>query len=264
MAAKRQAVSKTDEQAVIPADEMKNLPDYIQQGSGRGSEDVTADDLVIPRLELVQALSPCKKKGDAAYIEGAEDGMLFNSVTRKLYGESVIFVPVLFRKEYLLWRDRKKGGGFGGFYPTLQEANAALAAGRSKFRDIENPDEWEATETAQHFGLVVLNASGDCEEVVISMARTKLKVSRNFNSLVRINGGDRFSRAYVISGVQETNANNEDYYNLSVKNFGFPGESVYRHAENMYEAVMSGERTIEADVSEDDARSAPSEDEVDF
>ena len=85
MAKKEVAVIDSTELAVS-----NDLPDWLQgKGAARGSENVTTDDMLIPRIELVQALSPARKKSDAAYIEGAEEGMLYNNVTRELYGESV-------------------------------------------------------------------------------------------------------------------------------------------------------------------------------
>ncbi len=239
--ARNKAVAKSRPTDLVAGE----VPDYIKQGSARGSENVTTEDLVIPRLEIVQALSPCIDESDAAYIEGAKPGMLFNSVTRELYGDSVIFIPVLFKQQYLLWRDRKKGGGFAGAYDSEIEAKAAI-------KEQNDPDNWEALKTAQHFGLLVEGDSWKMDEAVISMARTKLKISRNFNSLVRINGGDRFSRAYVVSAVQEQNNEGQKYYNFSIKNFGWAPQQVYTAAEKMYEAVASGERTIVADTSADD------------
>lgn len=238
------SVAKKGEGLVVQADAGAQVPDYIKNES-RGSENVGMDDIVIPRLEIVQSLSPARDKHDAQYIPGAEEGMLFNSVTRQLYGDSVIFVPVLFRKEYLLWRDRKKGGGFGGSYDSVAEADLAR-------NEREDPSNWDIVDTAQHFGLIINDASGSTEEIVLSMARTKLKVSRRLNSLVRLNGGDRFARAYVLSGVREENAEGQSYYNFDVKNFGFPTLRVYSKAEHLWRTVTEGDRTIEADMSDAD------------
>jgi hypothetical protein len=65
------------------------------------------------------------KKSKAEYIEGIEAGDLYNSVTRAIYGRDVIVIPVGYVKEHLLWKDRDKGGGFGGAYPTETDEEAA-------------------------------------------------------------------------------------------------------------------------------------------
>lgn len=215
------------------------VPDYIKQGSNRGSENVKATDIVIPRLELAQALSPCVSKKDPEYIEGAEPGMLFNSLTRELYGPAVLICPVYYRTEFLVWRDRKKGGGFRGAYPTNTEA-------QKRIKEEENPEEFEAIETGQQIVLVI-KEDGGVDEAVISMNRTKLKISRELNSLVRIAGGDRFSRTYTLMGVEEQNANNEDYFNYSFSISGFPSLEVYKQAEAMYDSIASGARSVVLD-----------------
>lgn len=236
------ATAKENQVQVRKSTAVAAVPAYINQGIGRGSEDVGIEDIVIPRIELVQALSPCLKPSDAQYIEGAKVGMLFNSVTRELYGTSVNVVPVLFRKEFLCWRNRKKGGGFAGAYPTLDEANARI-------KEEQNPEEWEANEHAQQI-VLVLKDGGRTEECVVSMSRTKLKVSKQWNSLIRINGGDRFSRVYTLFGVEATNANNESYYNYGVANAGFPDEPTYKKSIALYNSIKSGDRSVVLDVGD--------------
>lgn len=220
------------------------IPDFLRErmNDQRGSEEVEAQDLVIPRIELIQGLSKARKKSEAAYIEGADEGMLYNNVTRELYGESLKFVPVYFRKEWLLWRDINKGGGFGGAFPDEDSAQAALET-------MEVPGEWEVIDTNQHFVLVIKD-DGSIEEAVISMAKTKAKASRLLNSLVRINGGPRFSRVYELSGVPDTNKAGQDFHSLSVKNVGFVTAEQFAHAEAVYELVKSGAATV--DRSTDD------------
>lgn len=215
---------------------MTEMPDYLKnQGMGnRGTENVGVEDLTIPRIEVVQSLSPCRKKTDPNYIEGAEEGMLYNNVTRELYGEKVNVVPVGFVKEYIVWKDRDAGGGFRGAFPTFEAAEEA----RKALPENEG-DDCESLDTAQQFVLVV-HDDGRVEEAVVSMSKSKMKVSRKWNSLIRIGGGDSFSRVYTLAAVSEVNSKNQDYYNFAVKSAGFPSEAVYRRAEKLYEAVSGG------------------------
>lgn len=230
---------------------LDQMPDFLRDkmGSSRGQENVGAEDLVIPRLEVVQDLSPARKKSDPNYIEGAEEGMLYNNVTRELYGTSVNVVPVGFVKEYLLWRDRKQGGGFGGAYPTEAEAEQArVAMTDDDGRDIS--DQYEVVDTNQQFCLLIKD-DGSVEEIVVSMAKSKAKISRKWNSLIRIANTDSFARVYQLGVVEDQNKQNQKYYNLSVKSAGFPTAQVYARAERMYKAIASGhvtaDRAAEAD-----------------
>jgi hypothetical protein len=166
--------------------------------------------------------------------------MLYNSVTRELYGESVQVVPVTFKKEFLLWREQDLGGGFGGAYPTEGEAHDAKAA-------QEKPDEWEIVDTAQHFCLLIQEGL-DPQEIVISMSKSKGKCSRKWNSMVRLNGGPRFSRVYEVVGIGDQNSAGQDYHTLDVKNVGFVNEQQYKRAEQVYELIQAGKMTADRSV----------------
>ena len=221
---------------------MDELPEYLRGKSGaRGAENVTTDDMVIPRIELVQALSPARNKKDAAYIEGAEEGMLFNNVTRELYGESVTVIPVYYTKQYLVWKDRKSGGGgsngFRGAFASKSLADDAIAA--------LGEDGLEAIDTAQHF--VLVGSGSQWLEAVVSMAKSKMKVSKRWNSLMRLSGHDCFSRAYKLHSVTETNARNESYFNFGIAPLGFVPKEVYDRAEKLYETIRQGGVKVSAD-----------------
>ncbi len=238
-------MSKKGELTTASAGELvvsQDLPEWLRgKDGGRGAENVTTDDMIIPRIELVQALSPARNKKDAAYIEGAEEGMLFNNVTRELYGEQVTVVPVYYTKQYLVWKDRKAGGGgsngFRGAFATKDLAYAAIAQLAE--------EGLEAVDTAQHF--VLVNFGGEWQEAVISMAKSKMKVSKRWNSLMRLTNTDSFARAYKLHSVTETNARNESYFNFNINPMGYVSKEVYDRAEKLYETIRAGNVKVSTD-----------------
>lgn len=249
--AKGQAIVKSEPKSVIVTGD--EVPEYIKQGKGRGSENVTTSDIAIPRLEVIQGLSPVVKRGDPKFDKNARIGELMNSVSREMYGEKVTVVPVYYIKQYLVWKMRKwiddKGqertgeGGFLGSYDTEEEAN------RRADKEAEQSDSpLEIIDTPQHLCLL-LHDDGRMEEVILSMPRTKAKISRQWNAMVRIAGGDRFGRAYTVSTNLEKNQKG-DFYNYAVALAGFPSKEVYEKAEELYEAVSSGSRTVRMDASD--------------
>ena len=242
MAKMKEQENKNEVQTVTQGAVSTERPDFLKKGTGRGAENVGHEDLIIPRLEVVQSLSPARDKSHADFIEGAEEGMLYNSVTRELYGEEVMVVPAMYVKEWLVWKDRKKGGGFRGAFPSEAQANAAIAA----LDGDDNPEEFEAMDTGQMYCLLLLS-SGEVQQIVVSMAKTKMKVARKWNSLIALSGDDSFARAYKISSVQEANKKNEKYYNLHVAPAGFVAEAIYIAAEKLYETVKAG--GVKADTS---------------
>lgn len=239
---------KVQEQFEIVTDAM---PDFlVGKTGGRGAENVSTDDMIIPRVELIQALSPARNKKDAAYIEHAEEGMLYNNVTRELYGESVVVVPVYYAKQYLVWKDRKSGGGgsngFRGAFASPELARAAIAQ--------LGEEGLEVSDTAQHF--VLVRSQDQWQEAVISMAKSKMKVSKRWNSLIRLTNTDSFSRAYKLSSVVETNARNESYHNFNITPLGFVTKEIYERAEKLYETIRAGGVKVSADYDDSAAAGA--------
>lgn len=229
--AKNQAVVVQEQSFDVVTNE---IPEWLKTGQARGAENVTTDDMIIPRIELIQALSPARKKSDPAYIEGADEGMLYNNVTRQLYGESVTVVPVYYTKQYLVWKDRKAGGGgsngFRGAFATEALARDAIAQ--------LGEEGLEISDTAQHF--VLVRYADEWQEAVISMAKSKMKVSKRWNSLIRMTQTDSFARAYKLGAATETNARNESYANFSITPLGFVNKEVYERAEKLYETIRAG------------------------
>lgn len=232
-------VVKKAASAVVSTDR----PDYLGEGT-RGSEDVGFDDVTIPRLGLVQDLSPQHKKNKPEYIEGAEPGLLFNTVTNELYGSSVMFIPVYFRKEWVVWKDIKSGGGFRGSHDSKQEAVNALM-------ELEDAEQCEIVDTGQQFGLIVIGDRVD--EIVMSMSKSQMKPSRQLNSMIKIRGGDRFGSAYEIKAIEAQNAAGQDYWNYSVKVLGYVSEEIYKKGESLYDQVKLGQKDVDRDTGSEES-----------
>ena len=76
MANKQVAEKKDSEVAVYDTDLLSE---------GTGLEEASSNDFAIPFLRVIQAMSPQLKKSDGKYIDGAGQGMLFNTVTNEVY-----------------------------------------------------------------------------------------------------------------------------------------------------------------------------------
>ena len=86
--------------------------DFVSD-SGMGLETIEKNDLALPFLKLLQSGSDETKKKHAKYVEGAEAGMFYNTVTKKLYsGEKGIqVIPVFYKKTYPEWAPFEKREG---------------------------------------------------------------------------------------------------------------------------------------------------------
>ena len=102
----------------------------FEADAGQGLN-MTQEDLALPFLKKFLAnylLSVTKR--DAKYVEGAEPGMIINTVTNEIYdGEKGIdVIPVHYKRQYIEWQDRGESQGApvkiyeaGDDLPKLQE-----------------------------------------------------------------------------------------------------------------------------------------------
>ena len=104
------AVAEATTTSVAPAD----LMDMFEENAGAGLEKIGSDEMQIPFLRILQALSPQLNKQDSLYIKGAEQGDLFNTVSNRIYkaDEGMVVINVAFETKYLEFQLRSAGGGF--------------------------------------------------------------------------------------------------------------------------------------------------------
>ena len=57
----------------------------FEADAGAGSQNMTQEDLALPFLKVLGQLSPEINKQNAKFINGAEPGMIVNSVTKELH-----------------------------------------------------------------------------------------------------------------------------------------------------------------------------------
>lgn len=79
-----------------------------------GFEDMTSDAQAIPFVRILQALSPQVKKKKTEYVEGAEPGMVFNTINNKIYPTPLRFIVGKFERYYIEWKPNR--GGFAGVH----------------------------------------------------------------------------------------------------------------------------------------------------
>ena len=63
------------------------VPEYLRGQGQKGLEEVGRDDMILPRLAIAQSGSPAFKKASRDRIEGLEEGDLYNTLTRVIYGD---------------------------------------------------------------------------------------------------------------------------------------------------------------------------------
>ena len=215
-----------------------------------GFENVDQESVALPILKLLQNGSAEAQRKHANYVEGAESGMFFNTVTRRLYdGEKGILVlPCHYRLEYQEWADFGTGSGRPeNIYP----GNSDILKETTK--DALNKDRLPngnyIQKTGQHF-VIILNEQSS-ETALISMSSTQAKISRNWNSMmmsITKNGKEGpytpppFSHIYKITSVENTGKGNQWYgYNIQ-KMEEVTDANLYKRAKTFYESCSRSEK----------------------
>ena len=179
--------------------------------AGKGLENIDKSDLALPFLKLLQSGSYETKKKHAKYVEGAEAGMFYNTVTKKLYsGEKGIeVIPCFYKMTYPEWApfDRSEGR------PVHNDRGPAVMAQTTKGSGTKDvlANGNEIIKTANHFVVIL----GDKpEKALMSLKTTQLKTSRGWNSLMdnemitsstgKSIPAPAFSRVYKINSVENT------------------------------------------------------------
>ena len=257
--AKKNEVAVKDQDENLPAE----LLEEMSEDSGDGLQNVTSADMAIPFLRILQQMSPQLSKRDGAYIEGAEEGQIFNTVTGELWNadEGLVFIPCAFNFRHIEWKDRADGGGIVNTYPRGSELPSFETDKKNKMRTAENHI---LAPTAEHYGLIFDPVSGFAEQAVISMSSTQLKCSRKWNSMMsqqvlKTKQGNKpapsYSRMYRLKTVGESN-DDGNWSNWSISLEGPVADvDAYRMARAFSRSVNEGK--VEAKhTSPDDETSA--------
>lgn len=204
---------KSKEVAVV----VEHLPSAGAQDfeahAAAGMEDVSSKDVIIPRLTLLQTLSPQLNKKKGEYIEGADIGMICDLGTGDLFPDDLLFLPVHYRKDFLEWAPRSTGKGLIAIHTDPRVLDTCKKDEKNK---MVLPNGNYIAETAQWFGL---NLSAGRRPCYIPMTSTQLKRSRKWmtmaigEKLVRADGSEfaapLFYRVYRLSSATDSNAEGE-------------------------------------------------------
>ena len=152
----------------------------FEADSGMGLENIEKDDLALPFLKLLQSGSYETKKKHAKYVEGAEAGMFYNTVTKRLYdGEKGIeIIPCYYKLTFPEWAPFERSEGRPISNDRGPGVMAETTQNQNNNKDVLKNGN-EIIKTANHF--VIINGDRP-EKALMTMKSTQLKVSRGWNS----------------------------------------------------------------------------------
>jgi len=238
------------EQGTMTKKDGKNahLPANVFEGdASKGLGDISQKDLALPFLKILAQLSPEVNKRDGKYVEGAEAGMIYNSVTGELHNgvEGINVIPCFYKLEYLEWKDR--GEGLGAPIAIYDSSSDIMSKTKpdANYKD-RLPNGNYIEKTASHFVIIL----GDSPSTaLISMKSTQLKISRKWNSMMsglKLKGKNglftpaSFSHIYRLKTTQMSN-DKGTWFGWEVSKVGpVSDSSLYQQAKTFSENISKG------------------------
>jgi len=160
-----------------------------------GTEHITSDDVMMPRLGLAQAISNEVNKQHADYIDGLGVGDFWNTVTGKIYGPGPMTFSILVAHppRAIEFAPLSDGGG-------VVDPNVPLTDPRMAFGEDGSPPQ------ATKFYDYVLWLHESDEMIAMSLARSAIKAAKSLNGLIRMRGTAVFTGRYTVTSVQKTSS----------------------------------------------------------
>ena len=230
--------------------EKKSAPlpsNLFEEDAAKGLGKIGQEDLALPFLKILGQLSPEVNKRDGKYVEGAEPGMIYNSVSGDLYDgvKGIDVIPCFYKLEYIEWKDRGEGPGAPvAIYDSSSDIMSKTKADASYKDRLPNGNYIE--KTASHFVIV----TGDSPSTaLISMKSTQLKISRKWNSMmsgIKLKGKNglytpaSFSHIYKLKTTQMSN-DKGTWFGWEVSKVGpITDASIYQQAKTFSDSISKG------------------------
>ena len=234
----------------------------FEADADKGSQNMTQDDLALPFLKVLGQLSPEVNKRDGKHVEGAEPGMILNTVTNEIFdgAKGMNVIPVYYERKLVEWQDRGESKGAPVAIHNAESDIMSQTTRDKSFKDrLSNGNYIE--NTANHF-VIVLGKSPST--ALISMKATQLKISRAWNSVMmglKLQGKNglftppTYSHIYKLKTVQMSN-DKGTWFGWDVKMVGpIEDKAVYDIAKSFAEKVGKGAVQAKPETQETTKRS---------
>ena len=234
----------------------------FEADADKGSQNMTQEDLALPFLKVLGQLSPEVNKRDGKYVEGAEPGMILNTVTNEVFDgtKGIDVLPVFYERKYVEWQDRGEGKGAP---VAIHDASSDIMSQTTRDKSFKDrlPSGNYLENTANHY-VVVLGDSP--QTALISMKATQLKISRKWNSImmgIKLQGKNglftppTYSHIYNLKTVQMSN-DKGTWFGWDVTKVGpVTDKAIYDMAKSFADSVGKGEIQAKPEVQEQTKKS---------
>ena len=224
--------------------------DKIKAKQGDGLSNVTVKDVMIPRIKLLQKMSP---EVDDAGIPNAKAGEIFNTASQEVYSgsEGIRVVPCEFIRTFVEWAPE----GTGNKAPVATHPADSRIMSQAK----KNPADGKfyldngnyVEETANHI-IMILDSKNNVESRgILSMKSSQLTKSRQWNYMMMTatleHKGQQiqppsYAIVYKLTSQTEENNNKKKYFGWNISKEGtVPTMAILEEGEQFATAFRQGD-----------------------
>ena len=215
-----------------------------------GFEDEEAGDMIVPRIKVIQTLSPERKD------KIAEEGDIINSLTKeKLNGK--VFVPVFKFNNNVDWKDRSEGGGIqciarDGKTGEKSDGTKVMCAAckRCEFDNTKQGKDAipKCTKYINFFGFF----AGERMPIILSFAKTNYNEGKKLYSLAKVTMQNMWNYGYTLTEKLQAKNGNE-WYIISATPSGATTEEDREFGLNLYKMYRNSLNEMNFDMDEGNA-----------
>lgn len=234
------------------AAQMPNLP--------MGFEDEEAGDMIIPRIKVVQTLSPERKE------KLAEEGDIINSLTKeKLNGK--VFIPVFKFNNNIDWKDRSEGGGMqcyarDGKVGEKSDGTTMLCASckRCEFDNTKQGRDAapKCTKYINFFGFF----AGERMPIILSFAKTNYNEGKKLYSLAKVTMQNMWNYGYTLTEKLMAKNSNE-WYIITATPAGAVSDEDKEFGLSLYQGFRNNMASVNFDMDDNASEASSSGPAVD-
>jgi len=245
MATRKKAVAKRAETNIVDTS-------MYEDDADQGFEEADGQSYAIPFMTILQSGSPQVKKSDGAYIAGAEEGNIFNTVSEETMdgAEGVMVVPVHYRRVFLEWTPRDSGGGLVAEHSAAEGIELLQQCTKDEKKHDILPNGNQLADTRMHYVLVG-HDDGTIEGTVLSMGSSQIKRSRKWMTMmqkIKMTRADgtlytppMYSQMYRMTTVPDSN-DQGSWFSWKITHEGINDQqALYSQAKMFREAILAGE-----------------------
>lgn len=276
--------------AVVAKDgSQSTLPAYLQgEKPAALSGAMDADDIILPRIKLLQGISP-----EVEAFEDAKNGVFWHSVLGERIrsemfpdGDGFDFIVLTQKKKYLLMAPLTDPRGVLARAEDGVHWKPANQSFEVKLKGVKEPQTWTTKDTVRESGLAEFGSSvkgdddskpaavliyeylvylpdrPDISPIFLSLARSQARKGKDLNSKIVFRNAPLESQRFRATVIEET-GDEGPYKNYQFQNAGWATQDEYRHCKALAEQFGTA-RAADEEGLVHEAEPATGEDPKDY